>query len=293
MEEIKKAPLRRVGLEIEKAAELGFCTGVRRAIDILERKAREVGPVETLGAVVHNQQVVEGLARCGIKAVESLDHLQGNILAISSHGVSPQVLEQIRDRGLQIVDTTCPFVRRAQVAARRLAQAGFLVIVFGEESHPEVQGVLGWAEGKGLATLEPPRFDKMPRRIGIISQTTQSYAGFARFVASFIDISLATLSELRVVNTICDATRKRQQAALELASRVDLMVVVGGRNSANSRRLAEICAAAGVETYHIERAAEIDPAWLRNHRRVGVTAGASTPDQAIEEVIAKLKHLDR
>lgn len=293
MEETKKAPLRRAGLEIEKAAELGFCTGVRRAIDILERAAREIGPLQTLGPVVHNQQVVEGLARSGIKAVESLDHLQGNIVAISSHGVSPQVLEQIRDRGLQIVDTTCPFVRRAQVAARRLAQAGFFVIIFGEEGHPEVQGVLGWAGGKGFATLEPPKFDKIPRRIGILSQTTQSYSGFARFVASFIGTSLATLSELRVVNTICDATRKRQQAALELASRVDLMVVVGGRKSANSRRLAEICTAAGVETYLIERAAEIDPAWLRNHRRVGVTAGASTPDRAIEEVIAKLKHLDR
>ncbi|MFQ5925593.1 MAG: 4-hydroxy-3-methylbut-2-enyl diphosphate reductase, partial [Dehalococcoidia bacterium] len=276
-------------MEIEKAAELGFCTGVRRAIDILERAAREFGPLQTLGPVVHNQQVVEGLARSGIKAVESLDHLQGNILAISSHGVSPQVLEQIRDRGLQIVDTTCPFVRRSQVAARRLAQAGFLVIIFGEEGHPEVQGVLGWAGGKGFATLESPRFDNIPRRIGILSQTTQSYSDFARFAVSFIGSDLATLSELRIVNTICDATKKRQQAALELASRVDLVVVVGGRDSANSRRLAEICAAAGVETYRIERAGELDPAWLRNQRRVGVTAGASTPDQAIEEVIAKLK----
>jgi 4-hydroxy-3-methylbut-2-enyl diphosphate reductase len=275
-------------MEIEKAAELGFCTGVRRAIDILEKAAHELGPLQTLGPVVHNQQVVERLAKSGVKVAESLDQLEGNIVAISSHGVSPQVLEQIRDRGLQIVDTTCPFVRRAQVEARRLAQAGFLVIVFGEEGHPEVQGVLGFAPGKGLATLEPPKFDKPPQRIGILSQTTQSFSGFAHFVSSFADSYLDLISELRIVNTICDATRKRQQAALEVAKRVDLMLVVGSHHSANTQRLAELCSAV-VETYHIERVWEIDPSWLRNHQRIGVTTGASTPDEAIDEVMAKLK----
>lgn len=280
-------------LQIEKAAEIGFCTGVRRAINILERTAREFGAVETLGPVVHNQQVIERLAQLGIKVAESLDRVQGNILAISCHGVSPEVLEKVRHRGLQMVDTTCPFVRKAQMAARRLANAGFSVIIFGEESHPEVQGVLGWAGGKGFATLDVPRFDRLPPRIGILSQTTQSFSGFARFVAALIQSELTPFSELRVINTVCDATRKRQQAALELAKRVDLMLVVGGRNSANTRRLAEICSAAGVESYQIETAAEIDPAWLRDHSRLGVTAGASTPDQSIEEVVAKLKHLGR
>jgi 4-hydroxy-3-methylbut-2-enyl diphosphate reductase len=277
-------------MEIEKAADLGFCTGVRRAINMLERAARELGAVETLGPAVHNQQVTEQLAKSGVRMVESLDQLQGNILAITSHGVSPQVLEQAKARGLRLVDATCPFVRRTQVAAKRMASAGFLVIIFGEENHPEVQGVLGWAEGKGFATLDPPRFDKLPQRIGILAQTTQSFSGFTRFVSSFADSHLDLISELRVVNTICDATRKRQQAALELAKRVELMVVVGSRGSANTHRLAEICSAAGVATYHIERAAEIDPSWLRDHpRHIGVTAGASTPDEAIDEVIARLK----
>ncbi len=276
-------------MEIEKAAEIGFCTGVKRAIGILERAVRELGPLQTLGPIVHNQQVVEQLAKSGVKVAESLDQLEGNTLAISSHGVSPQVLEQIKDRGLQIVDTTCPFVRRTQVAAKRLAGAGFFVIVFGEKSHPEVQGVLGCAKGNGLATLELPKFDKMPQRIGILSQTTQSFSGFTYFVSSFAESYLELISELRVVNTICDATRRRQQAALDLAKRVDLMLVVGSRRSANTRRLAEICSAV-VETHHIERAHEIDPLWLRNHRTkcIGVTAGASTPDEAIEEVMALL-----
>jgi len=280
-------------LEIEKAAELGFCTGVRRAIDLLERTARERGTVETLGPVVHNKQVIERLALSGIKVIESLDQVQGNIVAVSCHGVSPQVLKKIESRGLKMVDTTCPFVRRAQLTARRLAAAGFSVVIFGEQNHPEVQGVLGWAGGKGLATLSVPRFDRAPRRIGILSQTTQSFSAFANFIAELAKSSLSHLSELRIVNTICDATMKRQQAALELAKRVDLMLVVGGRNSANTQRLSEICSAAGVKTYQIETAAEIKPGWLRNRNRIGVTAGTSTPDHSIAEVIAKLEQLAR
>jgi 4-hydroxy-3-methylbut-2-enyl diphosphate reductase len=282
---------RRLRLQIDKASEMGFCTGVKRAIDILERTARKLGPLETLGPVVHNQQVIDRLALAGIHVAESLDQVQGNILAISSHGVSLEVQEEIERRRLQMIDTTCPFVRRAQIAARRLADAGFFVIIFGEARHPEVQGVLGWTKGKGVATIDPPKFDRLPRRIGILSQTTQSFAGFARFVADFVQSDFALFSELRVVNTVCDATRKRQQAALELAKQVDMMVVVGGRSSANTQRLAEISSSVGVETHQIETAGEIDPAWLIDHYRVGVTAGASTPDYAIDEVMARLKYL--
>lgn len=276
-------------MEIEKAAELGFCTGVRRAINILDRAGRELGPLSTLGPVVHNQQVMESLARRGISVAQGVDHIPGDIVAISSHGVSPQLVERLRERGLRIVDTTCPFVRRAQAAARRLASAGFFVILFGEGSHPEVEGVLGWAGGRGLATLDVPRLEGAQRRVGILSQTTQSFAGFTRFVADFLDSNLSTLSELRIINTICDATRKRQRSALELAKRVDLMLVVGGHDSANTHRLAEICTATGVDTHLIERAVEIDPLWLRDRHRIGVTAGASTPDQAVEEVMARLE----
>lgn len=274
-------------METEKAAELGFCTGVRRAIDILEKAAQRSGPLLTLGPVVHNQRVMEKLARFGIRAVESIEQLEGGTVAISSHGVSPAVVERMKAQGLQIVDTTCPFVRRAQVAARRLADAGFFVVIFGEESHPEVQGVLGWAKGKGLATLELPRLEEGLQRIGILSQTTQSFSSFTAFVSSFADSYLAAVSELRVVNTVCDATRRRQEAALDLAKRVDMMLVVGSRRSANTRRLTEICSAV-VETHLIDGASEIDALQLGGDRRIGVTAGASTPDEAIDEVIARL-----
>ena len=200
-------------MEIEKAAEIGFCTGVRRAIDILERASRKLGPLQTLGPIVHNQQVVDKLAESGVTVAESLDQLAGDTVAISSHGVSPEVLERAKERGLQIVDTTCPFVRRAQNAAKRLTKAGFFVIVFGDQDHREVQGALGYAAGNGIATLELPDIDKakLPQRIGILSQTTQSFPAFVHFVSAFSERYIEFIAELRIINTICDATRRHRR----------------------------------------------------------------------------------
>jgi 4-hydroxy-3-methylbut-2-enyl diphosphate reductase len=279
-------------MEIEKADEIGFCTGVRRAIKILERAAKELGNMQTLGPIVHNQQVVDKLAASGVTVAETLDQVHGDTIAISSHGASPQVLEEAKARGLNIVDTTCPFVRRAQNAVKKLYREGLFVIVFGDETHPEVQGVLGYAKGNGLATIAIPEFDNLPQRIGLLSQTTQSFPGFSKFVSSFIDHYLANTTEIRVINTICNATRRHQQAALELANHVDLMLVVGSMRSANTRRLAEICSPI-VPTHHIETARDIDPAWWNEQQaqRVGVTAGASTPDDTIEEVIESLENI--
>jgi len=278
-------------MQIEKAAEIGFCTGVRRAINMIERAARELGPLQTLGPIVHNQQVVDSLAEHGVTVAESLDQLKRDILCISSHGVGPQVIQEAEARGIKIIDTTCPFVRRSQVAAKRLANSGFSVIVFGDENHREVQGVLGYAGYKGLATVKVPSFKKLSPRVGILSQTTQSFSAFHSFVLSFVQTHLESISELRVVNTICDATRKHQEAALDLAKRSDLMLVVGSRGSANTKRLAELCSAL-VKTHHIEMAQEIDPKWLNGKiERVGITAGASTPDEVIDEVISRLRNM--
>lgn len=277
------------GPVIEKAAELGFCLGVRRAIDTIERTAQEVAAAETLGPIVHNQQVTERLAGLGISIAPDVSAVQCDTVVVSSHGVSPQVVAEIEARGLRMVDTTCPFVRRVQLAARRLADAGFSIVIYGDEAHPEINGVLGWAQGKGIAALELPQFTRPPRRVGILSQTTQSFPGFLRFVSEFSHAYLEDILELRVLNTICDATLKRQQAALELARRADLVIVVGSRHSANTRRLAELCTATGVETHHIERAEDIDPSWLIGRHHIGVTAGASTPDEVIDQVIATLK----
>lgn len=281
-------------MEIEKAREIGFCFGVRRAINLLEGAARRHGPVETLGAVVHNQTVIEDLERQGVNVVGSLDEVKGAVVAIPSHGVGPQVLQSIQDRKLQTIDATCPRVRHAQRVAREMSRHGFYVIVFGDANHPEVKGVLSWAGGNGVACVNEeilPNIDKIPQNIGILSQTTQSHENFARFAASIVDHGLHRFKEIRLVNTICHATSKRQVAAIDLAGRHDLIFVVGSHSSSNTRRLLEVCQKTGVETHLVETANKIEPAWLDGKHSIGITAGTSTPDQAIDEVLGKLRSL--
>jgi 4-hydroxy-3-methylbut-2-enyl diphosphate reductase len=280
-------------VKIEKTEEIGFCFGVKRAIGILEKVVAERGGVETLGAVVHNQQVLQRLSEIGVRVAQSIDDIQGDMVAISSHGVAPEMEEEIRARHIGIVDTTCPFVHRLQTASRRLAKDGFFVIIYGDADHTEVKGVLGWADGKGLATLDEKvvsRLDPLPRRLGILSQTTQIPAHFVQFVKRLIDSAFTRDSELRIIDTICHDIRKRQPQALELAGKVDLMLVIGGHDSANTNRLAELCSAV-TETRLIETAEEINLSWFQDKHHIGVTSGASTAQQTIDEVLARLEAL--
>jgi 4-hydroxy-3-methylbut-2-enyl diphosphate reductase len=226
-----------------------------------------------------------------VKVAQDVRSIQGQTVVTSSHGVTPQVEEAIRARRIGIISTTCPFVHRAQVAARRLTEAGFFVVVFGHTEHPEVKGILGWARGNGIASLDEKflaTFDRIPRRLGILSQTTQVPSQFIEFVKKLVDAAFIRDSEMRVIDTICHDIRERQAAALELAERVDLMLVVGGRHSANTNRLAELCAAV-TETHLIETADEVNPAWLEGKRRIGITAGASTDEQTVDEVLRRLE----
>jgi len=279
--------------KIEKASKTGFCFGVKRAVNMLEKVAREQGGVETLGAVVHNQQVLQKLAEIGVKIVDNIDDIEGDIVVTSSHGVSPDLEKSIRAKHIKVVNTTCPSVRRAQVAARQLAEEGFFVIIYGNAEHPEVKGILGWAKGKGRATLDEKPVTSLvpkPRRIGILSQTTQVPTHFAEFTKKIIDLALTKDSEVRIIDTICHDIPDRQAAALELAHRADLMVVVGGRASANTNRLAELCAQV-TETHLIETSKEIQPAWLKGKNLIGVTAGTSTAEESVEEVIKRLEDM--
>ena len=280
-----------MALKVKKAAGIGFCMGVRRAIDILEQVAGERGGVETLGAVVHNQQVLKRLSEVGVSIVDSVGEIKGDLVVISSHGVSPQVIEEIKKRSIEVVDTTCPFVKRAQVAAHRLAESGFYTIVFGDAAHPEVKSILGWAEGKGVATQDAAALadiEKLPRRLGVLSQTTQIPAEFARFVREIIDIALVKDSELRIIDTICHDIRRRQADTLKLAQESDLVLVVGGKTSANSRHLVELCSKVA-ETHLIQTADDIKEEWLEGKQGIGVTSGASTDEQTIDEVVTRLE----
>lgn len=282
-------------MEMVQAEEKGFCFGVRRAIDLVEKAAGKHGRVETLGAIVHNQQVVDRLRELGVEVCGSVGELKGQIVAITSHGVSPQVIDAVHTRdSTTIIDTTCPFVRKAQRAAKQLADAGFAVIIFGEPDHPEVRGVLGWGGERAMATVdwrEALAGLGKAKRVGVVSQTTQSLGRFAEFTKQIVDSTLGQILELRVVNTICDATSRRQECATQLAHEVDVMIVVGGKNSANTTHLAQICNGAGVTTYHIETSKELEAGWFVGRRRVGITAGASTPDAVIDQVVESISQL--
>lgn len=280
-------------MQVIKAKELGFCMGVRRAVDMMEAAAGELGPIDSLGSTVHNPQVVGRLRERGVEVIsmEAVDSRKP--VAITAHGVGPQVLAELNARGAQIVDTTCPIVTRAQQWAKKLTDEGFGVIVFGDPNHKEVRGILGWASGKVITMrsadeLDAPLPDWMPSRIGVLSQTTETEGHFAEFVHKLLNTHMDHIGELRVINTLCNATTSQQASTEELAQDVDLMVVVGGRESANTRHLAEVSREAGVETYHVESADEIERGWLFGREKVGVAAGASTPDAVIDEVVERL-----
>lgn len=276
-------------MEVKLASERGFCFGVRRAIDLADKAVTECGSLESLGAIVHNRQVVDMLSARGMRIIGSLDEMKGDTLLIPSHGVKQEIMDRAEESGLNVIDATCPIVRNAQQVAHKLYEEGFMVVVFGDASHTEVKGLLSRAGEGAIAVTEVPDFSKSLRRIGILSQTTQSRKQFATFLAQLMDSELSSLAEIRIFNTVCDATAKRQQTALELASKVDLMLVIGGHDSANTRHLAEICRSTGVNTLHIETAGELNPSVYCGQSRIGITAGASTPEWVVEEVVGKLE----
>ena len=280
-------------MKIEKAEKLGICFGVRQAIKLLKEAAKKYGEIETLGPLAHNRLLVEALVNLGIKPINHLDHAQGKILAITTHGTSPVVLSEIRARHIHIIDTTCPIVRKAQNTAKELAEAGFDVIIFGEAEHSEVKGLLGWTGDKGIAALNMKQIDrsgKSPSRLGLISQTTQTQSAFIEFAKQLMGMVGPKIEEMHLVNTLCKVTLGQQEASIRLARRSQLMIVIGGSNSANVRHLVEICSPL-VETHLVETAEEIDNSWLVGKPHIGITAGASTPNEAVEELIAKLRSL--
>ncbi|MBI2912473.1 MAG: 4-hydroxy-3-methylbut-2-enyl diphosphate reductase [Chloroflexi bacterium] len=279
-------------MEILLAKDMGFCWGVRRAIDIMEKAAAERGQIASVGPIVHNPQVVRELEEKGVRTGLEPGQTDSLPVAITAHGVGPEVLQQVQASGAEIIDTTCPIVTRSQRWARKMAEAGFTVLVFGDPEHREVKGVMGWAGGRAIALADgDPLPEALPAKMAVISQTTQSPERFAAFVSKLIQERLAEIGELRVVNSLCDVTSGQQAAARELAQEVDLMLVVGGRNSANTRHLLEACQQEGVTAYHVESAAELVPEWFRGCQRVGVTAGASTPDSAVEVVVERLREI--
>jgi 4-hydroxy-3-methylbut-2-enyl diphosphate reductase len=277
-------------MKIMIADPTGLCFGVKRAIDTLEDELAQGERVYALGSPIHNPQEIERLKRMGLTVVSSPEEVpEGALSFIRAHGVSPEVEERLKERSCKTIDGTCPFVKRAQERAKEMSDAGYCVIIFGDKEHPEVQGILGYVKGDAAVITAGGKVPKelKGRRCGILSQTTQKITAFAHLVSSFVALS----PEIKVYNTICKATLARQESVCRLAAEVDGIIVLGGKNSANTRKLAEIAKDAEVPAIWIEHAGELNGRWLKNKDKIGIAAGGSTPDWLIKQLIEKLQKM--
>lgn len=273
-------------MKIHIAERCGFCFGVKRAVSIAEQASELPNGAKTLGPIIHNPQVVEMLSDKGVQPANSLEEInEGNVI-IRSHGVGPAVYKAAEEKGLNVIDATCPHVKKAQRHAKEVIDEGYDLIILGERNHPEVISINQWGYGKGTIIESEKEAEniKISKKIGIVVQTTFSQSKFS----SIIETLKQKAETIKVFKTICNATEERQNAAIELAKTVDIMVVIGGKNSGNTRRLKEVCKETGCSTYHIETSTELKPSWFTNVQAVGVTAGASTPDWIIKEVISRM-----
>lgn len=277
-------------MRVEVARYAGVCYGVERALNMAEEAAAAGTPVRTLGPLIHNPQAVDALRAKGVEVAGSLDEAEDGTLVIRTHGVDPAIIRSAHEKGLDVVDATCPHVTKAHEAAEELTREGYYVVVVGEADHPEVEGIMAHTGGDvlvvGTAAELPERLPS--RRIGVVVQTTQSEARLSEVVGALV----GRTSDLRVFNTICSATTKRQQSAESLAETVDVMVVVGGRNSGNTTRLVEVCRSVNPRVYHVETPEELRPEWFVGASVVGVTAGASTPDEQMRGVVAAIEAME-
>lgn len=274
---------------------MGFCFGVRDAIEVVEDLGRAGTPVYTLGAIVHNPQIAEALEKVNVHVIDELDDAPPNaIIAITAHGAPPNLHDEAERRAMKVIDTTCPLVTRIQKTAYDLVQQRYSVLVYGDASHKEVRGIVGWSGGKAkvitsmadLAEWEPTR------RVALISQSTSNVEKFIALAKDLVGEMVARGVEVRVVNTICKPTKDRQRAVRELAREVDVVIAVGGRASANTRKLVQAAQEEGAAAYQVERPTELERAWFERAERVGITAGASTPDSVIDEVEERIRSFD-
>jgi (E)-4-hydroxy-3-methyl-but-2-enyl pyrophosphate reductase len=269
-------------LEVLLARENGFCFGVKKAVELTEAAAETGRPVHNLGQVVHNPTISERLAARGVRVIQEPRQASEGVVVIRAHGVPPDVRREIEERGLECVDATCSLVLRAQRFTKQLADEGYSVIILGTPQHPEVVGLQGFAGGRATVVETREEWEKLPKmkRAGVVSQSTQPPWAFKELVAHVAEIA----QETRIFNTVCPVTVKRQHAASELAEQVSTIVVVGGRNSANTRELVNLARMQGRSAYHIEHPDELRAEWLSGEERIGLIGGCSTPMETLLEV---------
>lgn len=276
----------RSGMKISIAPGSGFCFGVKRAIGLAERALEESeGPFYTLGELIHNPQVVGQFEKRGLRVAKTISEVDRGTLVIRCHGASGEVIEAARRKNLKVVDATCPFVKKAQELAFLLSDAGYRVVILGDSGHPEVDAIAaGVSDVVVIGNEAEAKRLKKAEKMGVVAQTTQAVETLSKVVR----VLVSKAQELRVYNTICETTFNRQAETLKLAGEVDVMVVVGGRNSANTARLYDICRSKVRRTHWVESASELKREWFTGAVRVGVTGGASTPDWLIREVADRI-----
>ena len=279
-------------MKIRVAKTAGFCWGVRRAIDrVLELRAKTAGEIQTLGPLIHNPQALEMLEQKGIDIAESLEDLSGGTVVIRTHGISPAVRSELQERNLTICDGTCPRVAHIQSLIRRCGRVGKQVVIAGDPGHAEVVGLMGCAGEAGHVVPRAADVATLPEldRVALVAQTTFGEAEFAEIV----DAVRERFPGVEVFDTICDSTHNRQREVRELAGDCDVIVVIGGRGSANTRRLAELAGSLGAPTSHVESDDELQPQMFDGARTVGVTAGASTPHWMIQRVVERIEAIGK
>ena len=276
-------------MEVIRAKSAGFCFGVKRAVDTVyeEAEKRPGTAIYTYGPIIHNEEVVKDLREKGVRVIQSeeeLEELTEGLVIIRSHGVPERLCRKLEEKGIEYVDATCPFVKRIHKIVQAESAAGSRIVIIGNPSHPEVEGIRGWA-GKDVDVIqtaeEAEAFQAEPgRKICIVAQTTFNYNKFK----DLVEIILEKGYYISVLNTICNATRERQSEAARIAERVDAMIVIGDKNSSNTQKLFEICRNVCNNTYYIQTLGDLDLNQLGSVETVGITAGASTPNNIIEEV---------
>jgi len=276
-------------LKIVLSKEIGFCFGVKNAVEIAQ-KALDINDeqVYMLGPIIHNPQVIEMFQKKGAKIVSSIQEIpEGSTVITRAHGASHSILKEASQKRLKVVNTTCPYVKKVQEIAEYLYKNSYFIVVFGERKHPEITSILDIIHQNALVVEQISDLINIGhyKKIGLISQTTKNINDFKELFFYLLEKT----EELRIFNTICKATTKRQVSVLELSKKVDIMLVIGGKESANTSRLVEICRNQGVKTFHIESKEELNYEWFHPQDSIGITSGASTPDWVIKEVFDKLK----
>lgn len=274
-------------MKVIVAEKCGFCHGVRNAISMAEKILAQENDVYSLGPIIHNKNMVERLAKSGLKTVNKVEEIRSGTVLIRSHGAAPEQIAKLKEKGVNIVDATCVLVKRVQHIAGELERDGYKVVIIGDENHPEVRAVVGCTED-AVVIADESDLHKLPEnaRLGLVCQTTQSREYFSRMLGA---IARGSFSELKVINTLCQEAIKRQQSAVQLCKRMDIMFVLGSLESANTRKLAELCKKYNSETFHLQNWNELDKNILFGKNIAGVTAGASTPEWIIAEFVKNLE----